>query len=112
MHNATERGVAPLRRLPESGHARLFTGERRAEFTEYLRSRLAPQVKGAPYADMLLGSLIAPSTQLLAVAAAEIREREQFVLLDEQKLAFNLVMHPLDLPRPADPKTLPVLRPR
>jgi len=109
LHNATERGVAPLRRLPESGHARLFTGERRAEFTEYLRSRLAPQVKGAPYADMLLGSLIAPSTQLLAVAAAEIREREQFVLLDEQKLAFNLVMHAVELARAGDSKTVIVV---
>jgi uncharacterized protein len=109
LHNATERGVAPLRRLPESGHARLFTGERRAEFTEYLRSRLAPQVKGAPYADMLLGSLIAPSTQLLTVAAAEIREREQFVLLDEQKLAFNLVMHAVELARAGDSKTVIVV---
>src|SRR5260370_39513473 len=109
LHNATERGVAPLRRLPESGHARLFTRERRAEFTEYLRSRLAPQVKGAPYADMLLGSLIAPSTQLLTVAAAEIREREQFVLLDEQKLAFNLVMHAVELARAGDSKTVIVV---
>ena len=109
LHNATERGVAPLRRLPESPHARLFTGERRAEFTEYLRSRLAPQVKGAPYADMLLGSLVAPSTQLLTVAAAEIREREQFVLLDEQKLAFNLVMHAVELARSSDSKTVIVV---
>jgi hypothetical protein len=96
LHNATERGVAPLRRLAESEHARLFTGERRAEFTDYLRSRLAPHVSGAPYADMLLASMIAPSTQLLDVAAAEICEREQFVLLDEQRLAFNMVMHAVE----------------
>src|SRR5260221_7413423 len=58
---------------------------------------------------MLLGSLIAPSTQLLAVAAAEIREREQFVLLDEQKLAFNLVMHAVELARAGDSKTVIVV---
>jgi len=109
LHNATERDVAPLRRLAESGHARLFTGERRSEFTDYLRSRLATDVKGAQYADVLLGSLVAPSTQLLAVAAAEIREREQFVLLDEQRLAFNLVMHAVESARAGDSKTVIVV---
>jgi hypothetical protein len=34
-----------------------------------------------------------PSKQLLAVAADEIQKREQFVLLDEQKVAYELVMH-------------------
>ncbi|HTS97710.1 MAG TPA: DUF2075 domain-containing protein [Streptosporangiaceae bacterium] len=106
LHNAAERDVAPLRRLTESGRVRLFTGERRSDFTSYLLSRLAPGVKGAPYADMLLGSLVAPSTQLLAVAAAEIREREQFVLLDEQRLAFNLVMHAVEAARAGDSKTV------
>jgi hypothetical protein len=109
LHNAAERDVAPLRRLAESGRARLFTGERRSEFTEYLRSRLAPGVKGAQFADMLLGSLVAPSTQLLTVAAAEIREREQFVLLDEQKVAFNLVMHAVEQARAGDSKTVVIV---
>ncbi len=109
LHNATERGVAPLRRLSESGHARLFTGERRHEFANYLLSRLAPGVKGAEYADVLLGSRVAPSTQLLAVAAAEIREREQFVLLDEQRLAFNMVLHAVEAARAGDSKTVIVI---
>jgi hypothetical protein len=42
LHNATEMGVAQLRQLGESRDGRLFTGERRAEFMDFLRSRLAP----------------------------------------------------------------------
>jgi uncharacterized protein len=82
LHNATEMGVAPLRQFAESPRARLFTGERRAEFLDFLRSCLARDAAGAPYADMFLSSRAAPSRQLLSVAAAEIRDREQFVLLD------------------------------
>ncbi len=109
LHNATERGAAPLRQLAESEHARLFTGERRSDFLDYLRSRLAPGVPGAPYADMLLGSAAAPSKQLLALAAAEVRERAQFVLLDEQRLAFNLVLHAVQAARAGDSKTVLII---
>lgn len=106
LHNATEHGVAPLRQLAESGHARLFTGERRAEFIDFLRSRLAPGTAGAPYADAFLSSRAAPSRQLLAVAAAEIRDREQFVLLDQQRLAYQLVLHATEAARAGDAKTV------
>lgn len=106
LHNATEHGVASLRLLAESGHARLFTGERRAEFIDFLRSRLAPGVPGAVYADAFLSSRAAPSRQLLSVAAAEIQDREQFVLLDQQQLAYRLVLHATQAARAADTKTV------
>jgi len=109
LHNATEHGVAPLRRLAESSQARLFTGERRAEFLDFLRSRLAGDVSGAPYADALLSSRAAPSRQLLAVAAAEISDREQFILLDQQRLAFNLVLHATEAARAGDSKTVVIV---
>jgi uncharacterized protein len=109
LHNATEFGVASLRRLAESAHARLFTGERRAEFMQFLRSRLASGVAGAPYADLFLASRAAPSRQLLSVAAAEIRDREQFVLLDQQRLAFNLVLHATEAARAGDSKTVVIV---
>jgi uncharacterized protein len=109
LHNATEMGVAPLRRLAESPQARLFTGERRAEFLDFLRSCLAQDVPGAPYADMFLGSRAAPSRQLLSVAAAEIRDREQFVLLDQQRLAFNVVLHATEAARAGDSKTVVIV---
>jgi hypothetical protein len=106
LHNATELGVAPLRRLAETGHARLFTGERRAEFIDFLRSRLVPGVRGAEYADAFLSSRAAPSRQLLSVAAAEIQDREQFVLLDQQQLAYRLVLHATQAARAGDSKTV------
>jgi uncharacterized protein len=109
LHNATEHGVAPLRELAESGHARLFTGERRSEFIDFLRSRLAAGVAGAPYADAFLSSKAAPSRQLLSVAAAEIRDREQFVLLDQQQLAFRLVLHATEAARAGDSKTVVIV---
>lgn len=106
LHNATEMSVAPLRQFGESRDGRLFTGERRAEFMDFLRARLAPGVKGAPYADEFLSSRVAPSRQLLAVAAAEIRDREQFVLLDRQRLAYRMVLHATDAARAGDSKTV------
>ena len=109
LHNATEMGVSSLRRLAESRDGRLFTGERRAEFMDFLRSRLAPGVTGAPYADEFLSSRAAPSRQLLAVAADEIRDREQFVLLDQQRLAYKLVLHATEAARAGDSKTVVVV---
>ena len=109
LHNATEMGVAPLRQLAESSEARLFTGERRAEFMDFLRSCLAADVPGAPYADLFLSSRAAPSRQLLSVAAAEIRDREQFVLLDQQRLAFNVVLHATEVARAGDSKTVVIV---
>jgi uncharacterized protein len=109
LHNATEHGIAPLRHFPESRQAQMFTGERRADFLEFLRSRLAGGISGAGYADAFLSSRAAPSRQLLAVAANEIREREQFVLLDQQKLAFNLVLHATEAARAGDSKTVVIV---
>jgi len=109
LHNATEHGVAALRQHAESGNARLFTGERRSEFIDFLRSRLASDAAGAPYADAFLGSRAAPSRQLLSVAAAEIRDREQFVLLDQQQLAFRLVLHATEAARAGDSKTVVII---
>jgi uncharacterized protein len=109
LHNATEMGVAALRQMAESSDGRMFTGQRRAEFQDFLRSRLEPGVGGAIYADELLSARAAPSRQLLAVAAAEIRDREQFVLLDQQRLAFNLVLHETEAARAGDSKTVVIV---
>ena len=64
---------------------------------------------GAPYADVFLSSRIAPSRQLLSVAAAEIRDREQFILLDQQQLAFRLVLHATEAARAGNSKTVVIV---
>ncbi len=91
LHNATEFGVAGLRDVTEDRRGRMFTGEQRGAFLDYLRSMLAPK-PGAEAADALLQGKVRPSRQLMAVAAEEVRNREQFVLLGEQRLAYETVM--------------------
>lgn len=91
LHNATEFGVAGLRSVAEDDRGRMFTGDQRGAFLNYLRSRLAAK-PGAEAADVLLLGKVRPSKQLMAVAADEVRSREQFVLLDEQRLAYETVM--------------------
>lgn len=108
LHNATDHGVGELRDMPAAQEARLFTGQRRGEFQEYLQTRFAADA-GARAADDLLGSAIRPSKQLLTVAAQEIRDREQFVLLDEQRVAFELVLAAVEEARRADRKTVIVV---
>jgi hypothetical protein len=102
-------GAAALRQHAESGHAWLFTGERRSEFIDFLRSRLASDAAGAPYADAFLSSRVTQSRQLLSVAAAEIRDREQFILLDQQQLVFRLVLHATEAARAGDSKTVVIV---
>lgn len=108
LHNATDAGVADLWALPPSDDGRMYTGERRGEFVAFLRSRLAP-TDGAVAADAFVGSAVAPSKQLLRLAAHEIRTREQFVLLDEQKVAFELVMRAVETARSSDSKEVIVV---
>jgi uncharacterized protein len=95
LHNATDHDVAELWDLPQSEHGRLFTGQRRGAFLDFLRSRLAPD-GGVHAADLLIGSAVRPSRQLLAVAAEEVQQREVFTLLDEQQTAYSLVMRAVD----------------
>jgi hypothetical protein len=108
LHNASDDDVEDLRASAGTLGARLFTGQRRGELHDFLRSRLGPD-SGIAAADRLLASRIAPSKQLLAVAADEIRDREQFVLLDEQRVAYELVLAEVDRARHADHKTVVVV---
>lgn len=91
LHNATESRIAGLRAVTEDRHGRMYTGQQRGAFLDFLRSRLAAK-PGAEAADVLLNGKIRPSKQLMAVAAAEIRDREQFVLIAEQRVAYEKVM--------------------
>ena len=109
LHNATDHGVDDLLRMPGDQHGRLFTGERRGDFQEFLLGRFAPGESGAAYADDLLASRIAPSRQLLAVAAEEVQQREMFVLLAEQMDAFNYVLHAVERARRDDAKSAVVI---
>ncbi|MEP7794674.1 DUF2075 domain-containing protein [Sanguibacter sp. 25GB23B1] len=109
LHNATDIAVADLWDNPALADAPLFTGQERGKLHTHLRTRLAPGAPGIEAADLLLSSAIAPSKQLLTVAAKEIQEREQFVLLDEQRVAYELVLRAVEHARRQDTKSVVVV---
>lgn len=108
LHNATDDRVAALHGYPQDKYGRFFTAQDRGAFLDYLRSRLSPN-NASIHADRLLHSSVAPSKQLLAVAADELRTREQFVLLDEQRVAFDLVLHEVEKARRGDHKSVVIV---
>ncbi|MFF0388788.1 DNA/RNA helicase domain-containing protein [Kitasatospora sp. NPDC004615] len=108
LHNATEPGAGGLREADQDRFGMLFTLAQRGEFMDFLRARFGP-ASGAAAADELLAGKIGPSKQLMAVAATEVREREQFVLLDEQKVAYRTVLNAIRRARQADHKEVVVV---
>lgn len=109
LHNATEFGVAGLRDVECDEQGQLFTAGRRGEFLDYLRAKLSPVIPGARAADELLSGQPLPSKQLMAVAAHEVREREQFVLLDEQQVAYRMVLNAVRRAKQSDHKEVVVV---
>lgn len=104
LHNAAQSDVADLYDLMQDDRTRLFTQTTRGAFVDYLQDRFA-QASGAAAADRFLSSDIRPSRQLLKAAAAEIKNQNQFVLLAEQQLAYELVLHAVDRAHQGDSKT-------
>jgi uncharacterized protein len=108
LHNAVDLDVEDLFEFSTTERTRLFTKSRRGAFLEYLRDQFAPD-QGAGAADRLLTSAARPSKQLMKLAASEIKDREQFVLLDEQRLAYEIVMHAVEKARRSDAKEVVVI---
>lgn len=108
LHNITAGTAQWLADRVKDDHGRLFTAASRDEFHAFLRSRLSPAT-GAEAADTLLRSAVGPSKKLLDCAAAEIRDQEQFVLLDEQQVAFSLVIRAIHRAREANSKQVVIV---
>ncbi|MEC4612492.1 DUF2075 domain-containing protein [Tsukamurella tyrosinosolvens] len=110
LHNVHDPGaVADLDAYPATEAGRLFTGADTDAMLAYLRTRLKPGAPSGYAADALLNSPAAPSQQLLAVAAEEVRERQVFHLIGNQKLAVDLVLHDVERARAADTKRVLVV---
>ena len=104
LHNASDPAlVKDLLAVPVSTTGRLFTAADKGAMLEFLQSRLAPG-PGRQAADLLINSPVAPSKQLLKLAAAEIRDRPQFRLIGNQQLAVDLVMHTVEHARAGNTK--------
>lgn len=109
LHNATDHAIRDLYDHPALGRMHLVSGDRRNELQDILRSQIDPDVSGTDAADLLLNAREAPSRQLLTVAAAEIQDREQFILLDEQRVAYNFVLHAVEKARIHDNKQVVIV---
>jgi hypothetical protein len=109
LHNATEFGVSGLREIELDDRGQLFTAEGRGAFLGYLRAKLSDKHPGARAADELLAGKTVPSKQLMALAAQEVREREQFVLLDEQQVAYRIVLNAVRRAKQSDHKEIVVV---
>ncbi|GLZ77132.1 ATP-binding protein [Actinorhabdospora filicis] len=108
LHNASESDVAGLRSVHPDRDGRLFTGDEKDAFIAFLRSRLADDnATGA--GDRFLASPVRPSKRLMEVAAREIREQEQFVLLDEQQIAYRIVQDAVLRAKRADAKEIVIV---
>jgi len=91
LHNWLGARSKSIDSVPLTETSRVFLGSERAQLRKYLEARLSG-VHTDAYADSFLQSKVAPTKQLLALAADEIRNREQFQLLDEQQVAYSLVL--------------------
>nr|WP_258544715.1 DUF2075 domain-containing protein [Micromonospora provocatoris] len=108
LHNAADRDVNDLFVRRPTEQSRIFTKQRRGQFLDYLRTHLAP-APGAAAADRFLTSSVRPSKHLLSYAAAELKVRSHFTLIDEQRLAYELVLHAVERARAADRKSVVVV---
>ncbi|MGQ5261067.1 DNA/RNA helicase domain-containing protein [Micromonospora sp. ZYX-F-536] len=108
LHNAVDRDISDLFDRPATEQSRIFTKQRRGQFLDYLRAHLAP-TSGAGAADRFLASSVRPSRHLLRYAAQELKDRSHFTLLDQQRVAYELVLHAVERARSADRKSVVVV---
>jgi DUF2075 family protein len=80
-----------------------FAADEMARFRAFLTARLAP-ASGVQVADDFLQSKIAPSKELLQHAREAIAGNPQFTLLDEQQVAFEVVLRAVQHAKRADAK--------
>ncbi|MFD4353570.1 DNA/RNA helicase domain-containing protein [Nocardia sp. NPDC058518] len=95
LHNAEEKLVRPLFELPPDQFGRLYTGDQREGFIEFLRSQLTP-TSGLSAAERLLDSEIRQRTTLLRSTPAELYAAGDS-LVDNQRLAFEAVLNRVTL---------------
>ncbi|MGA6165303.1 DNA/RNA helicase domain-containing protein [Amycolatopsis magusensis] len=112
LHNARRADVVTLTQYPTSEYGRLFTMDDKAELTAHLLAALDPAANrhtNLAAGDEFLKFAHRPTKPLLELAAGEIQDREQFVLLDEQRVAYELVVQAVERSRAANTRTVVVV---
>ncbi|MFE3222873.1 DUF2075 domain-containing protein [Nocardia sp. NPDC059228] len=92
-----------------SNYGRMFTGDDRAEMLDYLRSVLdvdAGRDRARKTADSFLAFNHSPSKPLLQLAAEGIQRGDESILVDEQRVAYSIVMQAVNRARAAKRQTV------
>ncbi|MFD0559871.1 DNA/RNA helicase domain-containing protein [Stackebrandtia endophytica] len=108
LHNAADSAVSSLYYLPADRYGRLFTKDTRGALLSYLGSVFAPE-DGARAADTLAKSPSRPTRKYMEFAAPVVKHRDHFVLLDEQRLAYELVMRAAEKSQAGDHKEIVIV---
>ncbi|MGC4768305.1 DNA/RNA helicase domain-containing protein [Micromonospora sp. DT44] len=108
LDRAMDRDVGDLLTGRADDRGQVFTKQRRGQLRDYLRAHLG-SASGAGAADRLLASAVRPRRHLLVYAAQELRERSYFRLLDEQRVAYEMVLRAVKGASSAKRKTVVVV---
>ena len=108
LHNWLSPNNSALDLVAPSQNGILFTGSQKNALKEYLTKRLSPKFS-EQFTDDFLNAKIAPTKQLMSLAAEEIRTREQFRLLDEQQVAYSMTMNALRSAEDSNTKTAVII---
>lgn len=108
LHNWLNSRNEVIDQVPASDTSMLFLGSEKGQFKKYLSEKISAKNSDL-VTDEFLTAKLAPTKQLLAVAADEIRNREQFRLLDEQQVAYSVVMKAVRDAEAANTKTVVII---
>ena len=108
LHNWMDTNNSALDLIQPTSHGMLFTGNQKNKLKEFLTARISPKFSDQ-VTDDFLNSRIAPTKQLMQLAAEEVKNREQFRLLDEQQIAYSMVMKALRDAETSNTKTAVII---
>lgn len=96
LHNATPFDVDVIRALPAGDSARcairVYGAADLADLEQTLAAAFTPGVSTVAITDAFLSAEIAPTRKLMREGASVLDARNQFVLLDEQRVAYDTVL--------------------
>jgi hypothetical protein len=94
LHNWTSANNSALDLIQPTNNGMLFTATQKSKLIDFLKARISSKFSDQ-ITDDFLSSKVAPTKQLMQLAAEEVKNREQFRLLDEQQIAYSMVMKAL-----------------
>ena len=108
LHNWIDGNNPALDLIQPTSHGMLFTANQKNRLKEFLIARISSKFS-EQITDDFLNSKVAPTKQLMQLAADEVKNREQFRLLDEQQIAYSMVMKALRDAETSNTKTAVII---